>query len=345
MSQAIPIQNIYFLLCYAWDCLPESELVDISTDGIEQPIDLLARVLVNGTRHLIRRGLERDYQSTSDEIPSIRGRVMVAQSARRFLFQQGRALCEFDELTVSTLPNQILKASLYRIAKSDEVDAKLRHESGMLVRQLQEVADVKLSRPLFRKIQLYGNSRFYRFVLHVCWLIMEQSLMDESKGDYRFRDFTQDEKQMARLFERFLFNFYRKEQSEYKVKKERIYWQATSSDDPSLEMLPTMETDISLRSLSRTLIIDAKFYSKTLQSYYSNESVHSANLYQIFSYLKNLELRGGNDVLAEGILLYPAVNSDISKSYEVHGHKVRIETINLVQSWQNISESLLRLIH
>lgn len=344
MSKQIPIQNIYYLLCYAWDSLPESGLIDVSKEEIDKPIDLLAHVLITGTKHLIRRGLEQGYQSYTEEVASIRGRILVAQSARRFLPQQGRALCEFDELTISTLPNQILKATLKRLSGAKGLDANLKHGAGLLVRQLEQVADVKLSRQLFRKVQLHGNNRFYRFILQVCRLVIDQSLMDESDGNYRFRDFTQDDKQMARLFERFLFNFYRKEQSEYKVKKERISWQATSDDDSSLQMLPTMETDISLRSKEKTLIIDAKYYTKTLQSYYSNESIHSSNLYQMFSYLKNLEVRGGNDFSADGMLLYPVVSQVISHSYDMHGHKIRIETIDLAQNWETISDSLLSLL-
>jgi 5-methylcytosine-specific restriction enzyme subunit McrC len=345
MSSSIPIQNIYFLLCYAWDSLPEAGFIDIEKENIAKPIELLARVLINGTRHILRRGLEQGYQLEREEIATIKGRVLVADSARRFLFQQGRALCEFDELSVITLPNQILKATLKYSSVAKELDPGIRHEAGLLVRQLQEVTDVPLTKKIFRKVQLHGNNRFYRFILQVCQLILDQSLMNELEGSHHFRDFTQDERKMAQLFERFLFNFYKREQTEYLVKKERIYWQADSADDPGLSMLPTMETDISLRSPLKTLIIDAKYYSRTLQSYYDIESVHSGNLYQIFSYLKNLEFRGGNDAAAEGMLLYPVVSKGISKSYVLHGHKVRIETIDLAQDWRDISASLLGLLH
>jgi 5-methylcytosine-specific restriction enzyme subunit McrC len=343
MSATIPIQNIYYLLCYAWDELPESGLVDVDTAALDKPSDLLAKVLINGTKHVIRRGLEQGYELREEALSTIRGRIKVADSARRFLLQQGRALCEYDELSVSTLPNQILKASLRRIAGSSDVAKDLRHDAGLLVRQLRDVEDIKLSRQVFRKVQLHGNNRYYRFLLHVCSLLMEQALMDERSGSYRFRDFVRDERAMARLFEKFLLNFYRKEQSTYQVKKERIYWQASSSDDPGLSMLPTMETDISLRSSEKTLIIDAKYYSRTLQSYYGSDSVHSSNLYQIFSYLKNIALRGGNDAEAEGVLLYPVVDRAISKSYQLHDHTIRIETVDLREDWQSISRRLLNI--
>ena len=344
MAASIPIRNIYFLLCYAWDALPESGLVDIEATEEDKPIDLLARVLINGTQHILRRGLEQGYENRQEPLSTIRGRVKVAASARRLLLQQGKALCEYDNLSVSTVPNQIIKASLRLISGSRELDKTLRHSAGLLVEQLREVGDINVSRQAFRKVQLHGNSRFYRFLLHVCNLLMEQTLMHEETGSYRFRDFVRDDRAMATLFEKFLFNFYKKEQTEYRVKKEYIYWQAESYDDPELHFLPIMKTDISLRSAHRTIIIDAKYYSQTLQSQYGSTSIHSGNLYQIFSYLKNLDSRGGNDSIAEGILLYPVVNDAVSKTYKIQNHLISIETIDLREDWKLVSERLIAIV-
>jgi 5-methylcytosine-specific restriction enzyme subunit McrC len=51
----IPIANIYYLLCYAWDVLEEKEtLADVDALDSTDLLDLFARVLVNGTRRLLR---------------------------------------------------------------------------------------------------------------------------------------------------------------------------------------------------------------------------------------------------------------------------------------------------
>ena len=71
----IPIANIYYLLCYAWDVLDEKEtLADVDVINSTDLLDLFARVLVNGTRRLIRRGLDRGYLPRQDEIPGVRGK-------------------------------------------------------------------------------------------------------------------------------------------------------------------------------------------------------------------------------------------------------------------------------
>jgi len=55
----IPIQNIYYLLCYAWDKLEEKEIVDVEPLDSTSLADLFARVLINGTNHLLKRGFDR----------------------------------------------------------------------------------------------------------------------------------------------------------------------------------------------------------------------------------------------------------------------------------------------
>ncbi len=55
-----------------------------------------------------------------------------------------------------------------------------------------------------------------------------------------------------------------------------------------------MQTDIMLSHAGRTLIIDAKYYEHSLQQLYDSYSVHSGNLYQIFTYVKNKEVELSN---------------------------------------------------
>ena len=75
-------------------------------------------------------------------------------------------------------------------------------------------------------MQLHSNNRYYKFLLHVCELVHRSWLVDEATGSYRFRDFLRDEQLMARVFEDFVFHFYRIERPEFTVRKEMIAWQA-----------------------------------------------------------------------------------------------------------------------
>lgn len=340
MASEIPIRNVYYLLCYAWNRLSEGGLIDVSGIDSTELADLFATVLINGTNHLMRRGLEQGYFAFEEELPTIRGRVDVATTARRMLPNHGKAYCVYDELSVNTLPNQIIKGTLRILSNTSNLDKTLKAKVSRLYRDLGRIDDLPLSKFQFRKVQLHANNRFYKFLLHVCEMVQNALLVDENTGQYRFRDFIRDDKAMARLFESFIHNFYRLELPQLSVKKERLYWSASSETDPTLSLLPTMETDISLRNGNRTLIIDAKYYSRTFQTYYDSESIHSSNLYQLMSYLRTLEKRSGQDANAMGMLLYPVVDRKLREEYTIDNHKVYICTLDLSQDWQDIGAEL-----
>ena len=334
MSSPIPIQNIYYLLCYSWHrSLDSTELVD-----------LFATVLLTGTHHLLRRGLDQGYHVEEGELAGVRGRVNVGITARRMLLYHGRAYCQYDELTVDTLPNQILRSTARHLVGVPGLNKDLRSKLMALDRELGGISDIRLTRSAFRKVQLHTNNSFYRFLLDICELVLASSILDETTGEYKFRDFVRDEGKMWKLFQEFVFNFYRIHCPNLDIRAERIDWSATSSDDPSLAFLPAMYTDISVRSSSRTLIIDTKFYTETLQRSQFRQSIHSSHLYQLFSYLKNLEARGGSDSEAEGMLLYPVVEKPLRLSYSFPGHRVRVCTVDLSARRPEIHDQLLELL-
>lgn len=343
MKNDIPIQNFYYLLVYAWDKLAEAEVVDVTGLDDTRQVDLFASVLIQGIRHLSRRGLEQGYLSHRETIPGVRGRINMAVTASRALPPQGFVHCEFDELTFNTLNNQILRSTVYHLTRVSEIDPNLRHQLHRLYQQLDGIDCPPLRKNLFRQVQHHGNASFYRFLLSVCELVADGLLVDESSGRYRFRDFIRDERRMASVFEAFLFNFYRIECKGVAVKRDRIQWMQDEVSVESSPYLPTMETDISLRSINKTLIIDAKYYTKTLTMSFEKERVHSSHLYQLFAYLKNLEQRKGPDASAEGMLLYPAINKRLRLDYKIHGHRMKVCTVNLSAHWTAIKEELLEL--
>src|SRR5262245_40701890 len=307
----IPIENIYYLLCYAWNVLDEADLIEVGGIESTEIADLFARVLIGGTNHVLKYGLDRGYQEFSDDIPCVRGRIDTLRTRKLIAFRRAMAHCHFDELTHNVLHNRILKTTLRNLAGVKELDKDLRSSLLHLHRQMRDVEDCRLDRLIFQRIQLYRNNAFYRFLMNVCELINSALLVDENTGDYHFRDFIRDKDKMWRLFQNFIYNFYDLEQNEFKVKSDSIQWDAIAQDPVATTMLPDMTTDISLRSVNRTIVIDTKYYESSLQTYREKQSVHSEHLYQIFAYLKNLEVRAGPDKYAEGILLYPTVTQTL----------------------------------
>ncbi len=340
-SPRIPIQNLYFLLCYAWNHLKQGEVVDVSNVPSTELVDLFAVVLCQGVEHLARRGLEQGYTVNEEELAGVRGRIDALRSSRRFLLTHGRAACSFDELSPNTLPNQILKSTLRLIRQVPSLHDDLKKRVSVLRQLLPDISEIPLTSHTFRLVQLHSNNRFYRFLMNVCSVIQSSSLVDPATGNYKFRDFVRDERAMARVFEDFLFNFIRIEIPSWNVKREHIAWRASSSTDPNLIYLPRMQTDISIRRGSEHRIVDAKYYQRTMSEYLGSEKFHSNNLYQLMSYLSNAVQRDKDRIC--GMLIYPQVDKKINEDYRIQEFDIGIRTIDLNQPWQRVRSDLIQI--
>ena len=333
---SIPIKNIYHLLCYAWNKLEESELVNISAEDESDLLNLLGRVLLNGTKTLLKRGIDKRYLTENQIYQGIKGKVNITDSLRKNLFLKGLSICEFDELSADILPNQILKTTLQNLTQIPSLSPTLKQEIRAIIYRLHEVNKIVLTDTIFHQVQINRNNSFYAFLLNISKLIYQNLLINERTGSFQFKDFLRDERQMARLFEEFIRNFYKIEIPEAKVFREDLRWKMAGEMH---QFLPKMQTDISIKINDRKLIIDAKYYNETLQKYYDSEKIHSQHLYQLFAYLKNQE-----DKLAEGILIYPTIQKSLSLAYTHEGHTIRIETMNLNQDWRGVKADLLGII-
>ena len=149
---------------------------------------------------------------------------------------------------------------------------------------------------------------------------------------------------MAKVFEEFIYNFYKLEQKKYSVKSEWIDWDMEPLNEISAKYLPKMKTDISLESEGKKIIIDAKYYKDTLGEGLYKETIQSDHLYQLVEYIRNIENKGGLNKDCEGILIYPVVDKRFDLGYNLKSHQIKIKTIDLNQNWQNIHTGMLDLI-
>lgn len=340
----IPIQNIYYLLCYAWDKLTEQDMVEVSAEDATSLANLFARVLITGTHHLLKRGFDRGYVAHHEWTGRLRGRIDFAEAIRRNT-RSARLPCEFDDLSYNVLHSCILKATMRCLLRAEGLEFENHEGLVRLVRALNEVEDIELNSRLFGKVELHRNNQFYDFLLKVCELTHRNLLVSEKPGASEFKDFVRDHRQMAALFERFVFHFLR-QHTRFAVAREDIRWRWTPANAGADGLLPKMQTDISLTSADRKLIIDCKFTPEATQHHHEAEKLRSAHLYQINAYMDNLEGKFADT--CEMMLLYPAADPAAARRFPaefVHrDHRIRICTINLNQPWQGIHNGLLALV-
>ena len=336
----IPIQNIYYLLCYAWDKLEERELVDVDPGGTPELVDLFARVLISGTNHLLKRGFDRNYVLHEERTSRLRGKIRFDAVVKAGV-PTAALPCEFDELSYDVVHNRILKATARRLTRTDSISKDNAETLASLCRQLPEVRDVELTSQLFGQVQLHRNNQFYDFLMKLCELIHHNLLPSETRGRSRFRDFTRDERQMAMLFENFVRNFYSRHATKYDARREDIRWKLIARDPSAARLLPKMQTDVSLEAEGRKIIIECKFTPEATKTHHESEKLRSGHLYQLHAYLSNLR---DQESRCEGMLLYPEAGKPLEAVFTGNGRTISIRTINLHQPWTAIHDDLLKLV-
>jgi 5-methylcytosine-specific restriction enzyme subunit McrC len=307
----VPIQNLYYLFCYAWKYIPDELAIDVGSIQSPDVLHLCAHVLAAGTDRLLRRGLDRGYRSYEEDTSRLRGRIDITSSARRMTWLNARMACQFDELSPDILHNQILRTTV-RLLSFAITEPALHERLRQTDNRLAGINTVELSAPLFRRVQVHRNNSFYAFLMRVCELVHSCLLPDRSgDGPSWFRDVLSDEVYMAAVFEEFIRNFYHLKQSEFTVRRTQPKWHATASNADDLQFLPKMTTDVTLSSQDRAIIIDAKYYRDALQEHHGARKIHSGNLYQLMSYLRATSADAKPGQLIEGALVYPVGEQSI----------------------------------
>ena len=318
--------------------------------GLSTVQDLLGKVLAVGVNQLFRRGVERAYLEWQEDVAGVRGKLSVSETVKRVLHARGRTACDLEELSVDILPNRILRSSLRALLRGGTLHRDVRGEVRAAYRRLDGVSLVRLHRGTFGQVQVSANRRLYRFLLSVCKLLHESSVVDERTGRATFRDFRRDEATMWAVFEDFVAGFYEREQRVYRVNPEgrrRVDWaDAYAEDAASWTRIPVMTADVILESPQRRIILDTKYYADTLARQHGAGSgkLHSGNLYQLLAYLRNRQAGRPAGSMHEGILLYPKVDEPLRADIRLEGFRIQARTVDLEQDWHSIHREMLETI-
>ena len=343
----IPVANVYYLLCYAWRHVEDSDVARLAElAGLDEIHDLLGTVLAEGTFRLLRSGIDRGYREFREDLAGVRGRIAVSETAARALQRRGRLACDFEELSHDVLHNRIIRSTLFLLLRVPDLDREVRERIRFAYRRLGGVRVVRLNRGVFGGVQLDRNRRAYQLLLSVCRLVNDCLLVDERSGDATFADFRRDRHRMWELFQDFVTEFYRSEQSAYQVNRRgrRIAWDDQGTDEHDRARIPRMEGDVLLDSPKRRIVLDTKYYPHALTTHYGVRKLRPEHLYQILAYVRNREATADAGPRHEGMLLYPVVNAPLAVDVRLEGFTIRARGIDLAQDWRGIRSDMLALI-
>lgn len=323
------------MLSYAFYNLNEDNYNRIQTEDFENTADLFSEILAIGVAKQIKQGLVKDYIDVKETTSSIRGKIEISESINSQSFLKKQLTCTYDEFSVNCYLNQILKSTMNLLLKSD-ISRRNKKKLKKLLMYFREVDLIDL-KSLNWKIRFDRNNQNYRMLIGVCYLTVKGLLQTTQKGDVKLMRFLDDQR-MSRLYEKFILNYYKKEHPQISASASQIKWQLDDEED---FMLPRMQSDIMLEYDNKVLIIDAKYYKNTLQSYYDVNTLHSGNLYQVFTYVKNKQVEN-LDKEVSGMLLYARTDEEVlpNNEYMMSGNRIAVMTLDLNQDFNQIKNQL-----
>ena len=337
----IPIRNIYYMFSYAFQVLSEQGYKNIETEQFDNVAELCAAILSKGISLQLKRGLGREYIETTESLSSLRGRIEISESIKTRSLLKRQLVCSYDDFSENSYMNRIIKTTMQLLLHADIAKARKKELRKLLV--YFGNVDLLNVHMINWKIQYNRNNQTYRMLISVCYLVIKGLLQTNTDGTTRLMDFL-DEQRMCRLYEKFILEYYRKEFPNLTVNASQIQW---ALDDGFGDMLPVMQTDIMLSQGNKVLIIDAKYYGHTTQTQYDIHTLHSANLYQIFTYVKNKEAELTNvPHEVSGMLLYARTDEAVQPNhrYKMSNNIISVRTLDLNQAFSEIAAQLNAIV-
>lgn len=337
------VKNIYYMLCFSFsrNLLDEKDEEKLSEEAFDNIYSLFSLLLCLMLKKEIKKGIHREYINTNDEFVTIKGKINLNNTINRNSLVKKKVVCEYDIYNENCLLNRIIKTTLYFLLKSSEKN-KIENTTKEIIKKLlnyfNNVDFIEIKTIKWDRIKFNRNNVSYKYIIDICKLILNGLIVSDRNGTNYFKEFL-DDKKVCTIFENFIKEYYRKYYPELNASSRKLYL----TDDPDVDFVPVMKTDITLEYEDKMLIIDAKFYNKILKSNFFNskcKTVSNDNLYQILAYVDNQDpYKNGN---VYGMLLYAQTIEDpsISITKELNKHKIIINTLNLNEDWNNIKSYL-----
>lgn len=325
------------MLAYAFRVLSETGYANISTEQFENTANLLSAILDKGVTQLIKRGVRNDYIPTIESTGSPVGKVNIAESIKSQYTVTHRLVCEHEEFVSNIILNQIIKAAIKVAIASEEVDSAIKKNLRKNLFHFHSIADINPKDIKWTHIRYDRNNASYKMLVNICYLLITGLLQSEEEGAMRLANIIDDQK-MHRLYERFILEYYKRHYPMFHVSAAKILW---NTKDEGIAFLPTMKSDVTIKYEDLTLVVDAKYYSKTMQTeQFGNTTMNSGNIYQIFTYVKNMDTDNSGRV--SGVLLYAKTNETLVPDQEVTlaGNKFIMTTLDLNRPFEHIAQQM-----
>ena len=113
----IPVQNIYYMLSYAFQALQAQNYKDLATENFHNTAELCAAILDKGISVQLKRGLGRDYLPKSESLSTLQGKLNISESIKTQTLLKKQMICTYDEFSTIHNLTKLLNLQCYCFLK------------------------------------------------------------------------------------------------------------------------------------------------------------------------------------------------------------------------------------
>jgi len=302
LRSKVPLRNLLWMLSYAYD-VPHLMLDDtVEITRFEQVIEIVADAFSRMVEHRIDLGLYRNYVEEEDNLPTVRGRIMIAADIHRNAVLRHRTYCRYTAYSWNLPENQIVR-HVVRLLSGWGLSRRLTGRLLALDSQLDSIERIHFRSADVDRFTYNRQSMDYQSIHRLCRLFLDGASLSEDAGDRSFDGFLFD---MNVLFEQFIT----------RALKQRLGLPFRLDDQVQVKLdrenTVRIRPDLVIsRDGTRVLVADCKY-----KRLHTGEHRHH-DLYQLLAYCTAFELR-------EGLLIYPRHLADLSTQISVRGIDVRL---------------------
>lgn len=278
-------------------------LRDIDTLAHADLFDLLALLFAEACERIVNGGLLHDYIMEEQDLPILRGRMLVREQIQRRKGQVDRIECRYDEHSSNIAENKILTVALSFCARRVSHPAVLRK-----VRRLMQIflescniqdADTE---DLLNQINYHRLNQHYEEPIELAKILLQAAGVNNlfSSSMTKSFAFLLD---MNKLFELFVYRFTERALEttgchvQYQHRDSSIIWNA-DANRPYAGVIPDLIVEYSDPSNKR-MVIDTKY------KLYDLKKISPSDIYQCFLYAYAYSSNIGN--IPKSVILYPTL--------------------------------------
>ena len=326
-DQAVRI-NLFLMLARTRRlAIHEADLARLAEQNLDI-LEIFIRLFCDKLFAEVHRGLVSRHERHAHNLPALRGKLLTGLQATLNAFQPERFQCEFDEFTVDTPLNSVLKAAVRRLRRVTRHGDNARRLAELDF-TLEGVSDVAATALEWHRLHFDRANRRYEPLVTMARMILQNRTQDVTAGGLEGFSLLFD---MNELFEEYIGEVARATLAP----KWQVALQGPAAylleDENGIGAFQTQPDITGLRDGRPAWIIDTKW--KLLDAAERKQGVAQADVYQMLGYARRYDVE-------HLFLLYPhhlAVGDQqgLQRSFHIlgdatggHGQHLHAATVDL----------------